>query len=283
LDRNHLKRALDALYDDFDFEERARHDPIRVPMKYKREADVEAAAFIASSFAYGRVDLFVPGVEKILSLMGKSPHGFLLEFDVRRQGRLFQGIRYRFNRTEDILCLLHAISVVLKKYGSLQKLFKRFYNRDDADTGGALAGMVAEMLSVDTSPVYGKDVRPGGFRQFLPSPRTGGACKRANLFLRWMVRDRDIDFGIWKGIGKDRLVIPLDTHIARVSRCLGLTARKSADWKAAVEITAALRRLDPEDPLRYDFALCHRGIEGLCGRQGCERCALKGHSLHGKP
>jgi uncharacterized protein (TIGR02757 family) len=98
-----------------------------------------------------------------------------------------------------------------------------------------------------------------------------------NLFLRWMVRDRDIDFGIWKGIPKDKLVIPLDTHIARIGRCLGLTKRKSTDWKAAAEVTESLKAFDPEDPLKYDFALCHHGISGMCMKgdsQPCEGCIL---------
>jgi uncharacterized protein (TIGR02757 family) len=92
-----------------------------------------------------------------------------------------------------------------------------------------------------------------------------------------MVRDRDIDFGIWKEIPKSKLIIPLDTHIARISRCLGFTARKSQDWKTAVEVTGALKKLDPEDPMKYDFALCHHGISGLCGRgeENCRTCLLK--------
>jgi uncharacterized protein (TIGR02757 family) len=95
-----------------------------------------------------------------------------------------------------------------------------------------------------------------------------------NLFLRWMIRDKDIDFGIWKGIPKNKLIIPLDTHIARISRCLGLTKRASQDWKMAEEITGALKTLDPEDPLKYDFALCHQGISGVCSARHCDDCGL---------
>jgi uncharacterized protein (TIGR02757 family) len=95
------------------------------------------------------------------------------------------------------------------------------------------------------------------------------------------VRDRDIDFGIWKGIPKNKLIIPLDTHIARISRCLGFTARKSQDWKTALEITSSLRKLDPEDPLKYDFALCHHGISGMCRgmreKEGCRGCVFNLH------
>jgi len=127
--------------------------------------------------------------------------------------------------------------------------------------------------------VYGRNIHPSGMTQFFPSPAKGSACKRINLFLRWMVRDKDIDFGLWRSIPANRLVIPLDIHIARISRCLGFTKRASADWKAAIEITEALKKLDPADPLKYDFALCHHGISGVCrGRNnpGCRDCALKG-------
>jgi uncharacterized protein (TIGR02757 family) len=95
-----------------------------------------------------------------------------------------------------------------------------------------------------------------------------------NLYLRWMIRDRDIDFGLWQGIPKDKLIIPLDTHIARIGKCLGLTERSSADWKMAAEITASLKRLDSSDPLKYDFALCHQGIAGVCSAKKCEGCSL---------
>jgi uncharacterized protein (TIGR02757 family) len=127
-----------------------------------------------------------------------------------------------------------------------------------------LTGFLEYIYEIDTSPVYGTDIKPNGLKQLLPSPRKGSACKRMNLFLRWMVRSEDIDFGIWDNIPPNKLVIPLDTHIARISKCLGLTRRASADWKMAEEITGALREFDPEDPLKYDFALCHHGISGLC-------------------
>jgi uncharacterized protein (TIGR02757 family) len=133
-------------------------------------------------------------------------------------------------------------------------------------------------MSVNTSKVYGKDVRPRGMAQFFPSPVKGSACKRMNLFLRWMVRKKDIDFGLWKSIPGNKLVIPLDIHIARISQCLGFTRRASADWKAAREITEALKKLDPDDPLKYDFALCHHGISGLCKSgddSACKTCFLR--------
>jgi|Deesub1362A_J573_1020465.scaffolds.fasta_scaffold00087_30 uncharacterized protein (TIGR02757 family) len=274
-----LHESLDALYKGYDFKGRVRHDPIQFPMKYKRKRDIEVSAFIAASFAYGRVDLFMPVIDRVLSIMEDRPYDFVRDFNVGKKRRLFQGIRYRFNDTDDIVCLVYMLSVLLNEYGSVEKAFKRFYSKKDSDVGNALSGMIEFILSINTVPVYGRDIKPHGVLQFFPSPGNRSACKRANLFLRWMIRDRDIDFGIWKGIPKHKLVIPLDAHIARVSRCLGFTRRKSADWKMALEITSALRELDHEDPLKYDFALCHRGISGVCRAENCEKCELKRWSL----
>lgn len=267
-----LKALLDALYQDFDFQGRIAHDPIEFPHRYKRKGDVEVSAFIASCFAYGRVGHFRQAIERVLRVLGARPRDFLLAFDPRKEGRMLTGIKYRFNEEADIKALLYIMGELLRRYGSLNRAFLRFYRKTDPDIGNALAGMVEHILSVDTSAVYGKDLRPKGLRQFFPSPRSGSACKRANLFLRWMVRDRDIDFGIWKGVTQDKLVIPLDTHIMRVSRCLGLTRLRTSGWKTAVEITGALKRLDPLDPIRYDFALCHTGIAGICSAARCPVC-----------
>lgn len=268
-----LKAALDRLYESYDFEDRIRHDPIQIPKRYGRKADIEAAGFIAASLAFGKVSLFLPVVERILSAMGEAPGAFIRDFDARKQGGLFEGIRYRFYRTGDIVALLHVMGVLVREHGSLEAVFLRHYLPAHPDTGPALAGLVGEAVRTDTSPVYGKKRLPG-FRFLFPSPAAGSACKRLNLFLRWMVRRADIDLGVWDAVPPSKLVIPLDTHIARVSRCLGLTRRRSNDWKTAVEITEALKTLDPRDPLKYDFALCHRGISGLCADERCGACEL---------
>ncbi|HXW68895.1 MAG TPA: TIGR02757 family protein, partial [Dissulfurispiraceae bacterium] len=215
-------------------------------------------------------------IKALLSRMGPSPRDFLLYFNVRRQRDLFAGLRYRFNRNDDIIGLLYVLSRVIRKYGSLESAFKRHYRKSDSSVEAGLAGVVDILLAVDTSVVYGDDMKRDGLLQFFPSPSRGSACKRMNIFLRWMIRDRDIDFGIWKGIPKNKLVIPLDVHIARISRCLGFTMRSAQDWKMAVEITESLKTFDPEDPLKYDFALCHQGIAGVCSSLRCDECALFG-------
>jgi uncharacterized protein (TIGR02757 family) len=269
-----LKYILDRLYDAYNFKDRILHDPIEFPHQYKRPEDIEVSGFIASCFAYGRVDMFKPVIKKILSTMGESPYDFLLDFNLKRHRRLFSDIKYRFNENNDIICLLYVLSIALKRYKRLDVLFKLHYWNDDTNIGIGLTGFVESLLSIDISSVYGKNIKPAGFLQFFPSPKKGSACKRMNLFLRWVIRDRDIDFGIWKGIPKNKLVIPLDTHIARISKCLSFTKRASQDWRMAVEITESLKKFDPEDPLKYDFALCHQGISKICSKMNCKECSL---------
>jgi len=273
-----LKRRLDLLYRDFDFEARVRHDPIAFPRRYRRADDREAAAFIAAALAYGRVSQFMPVVGAILDRMGPSPAAFLRSFRLREARRRMQGLRYRFSGTDDLVALLWALSRAFRRFGGLKGLFLEADRPAEKTLRGCLGGVSRYFLSLDTRPVYGRNLRPRGYRHHFPSPETGGAAKRAALFLRWMVRTRDIDLGLWPELGADRLVIPLDTHIARIARCLGLTRRAGVGWAAAEEITQRFRVFDPADPLRYDFALCHQGISGLCPPRpsagGCASCRL---------
>jgi uncharacterized protein (TIGR02757 family) len=259
-----LRTILNRFYREYDFRQRILHDPIEFPHRYKNTGDIEIAGFLACCFAYGRIGLFKPVVEKILAVMGKSPHDFLLDFSIARQAKRFQGIQYRFNRNDDILCLLFMLHIILRKEGSLESVLMKHYREADENIGNGLAAMIDRFLSVDTTKIYGRNLKTSGLMQFFPSPAKGSTCKRSTLFLRWMIRDKDIDLGIWKNIPKNKLVIPLDTHIMKISRCLGLTKRNSADWRTAVEITESLKRFDSVDPLKYDFALCHHGISGLC-------------------
>jgi uncharacterized protein (TIGR02757 family) len=278
MDTLSLKRTLNRFYKTFDFRKRLIHDPIMFPRKYSEPEDIEVAGFLATCFAYGKVELFKPVIDKVLRPGGKHPAGFIAGFKLKRDAKYFKDIRYRFNNETDVLCLIYMLNNVLKNFGSLKKLFLRDYRQDHEDIRSALSSFRDYFMGIDTSPVYGKNVKPISLT-FFPDPKGGSACKRMNLFLRWMVRERDIDLGIWNDILPSQLIIPLDTHIARISQCLGLTSRISSDWKTAKEITESLKVLDPHDPLKYDFALCHHGISGLCrGRRGvsaCKGCSLK--------
>jgi len=273
-----LKETLDIFYREYNFRDRLKHDPVEFPHRYSTSDDIEIAGFIASSFAYGRIDLFKPVIERILKPGGIHPASFIWNFNLKKDSKYFRGISYRFNREEDILCFIYMLSAALRKWGSLRNLFYHNYRPDDKDIQNALTGFISFFLSINTSPIYKKNIKPHGLNHFFPSPEKGSACKRLNLFLRWMVRNKDVDLGAWDKIPPSKLIIPLDTHIARISQCLGLTRRKAADWKTAMEITTALREMDPQDPIKYDFALCHHGISGLCKGKGrsdvCSTCAL---------
>jgi uncharacterized protein (TIGR02757 family) len=258
-----LKETLEKLYREYNFTEGLKHDPIEFPHRYTNPEDIEIAGFIASCFAYGRVEFFKPVIEKILSPGGKHPACFFMNF-TSKDAKYLKGISYRFNSEKDILCLLYILSHVLKRWDSLKNLFYHYYRPEHEDTGSAIDNFVNSFLEIDTSIIYGKNIKPYGLTQFFPSPKKGSACKRMNLFLRWMVRNKDIDFGLWDRISPSKLIIPLDTHIAKISKCLGLSRRTTLDWKTAKEITESLKKLDPEDPLKYDFALCHQGMSGLC-------------------
>jgi uncharacterized protein (TIGR02757 family) len=269
-----LKKTLDKFYSEYNFKERIKHDPIEFPHKYSHPDDIEIAGLVASCLAYGKVGLFKPVIEQILKPGGRHPAGFLKDFDLGKDKKHFQGISYRFNKEDDVLCLVYMISYTLKEWGSLKNIFYHYYKLEQEDIKYALEKFSNYFMNINTSPVYGRNITPNGLKQFFPSPESGSACKRLNLFLRWMVRTKDIDLGIWNKISPSKLIIPLDTHIARISRCLGLTKRKSSDWKTAKEITDALKKLDPKDPLKYDFALCHQGISKLCrGREFKDTCS----------
>src|SRR3990172_1915568 len=198
-----LKKILDRFYREYNFTERMLLDPIEFPHRYKDPGDIEVSGFIASCLAYGKVGLFKDVVNRILSKMGKAPFDFVMNFSLKSQRKLFRGLKYRFNENEDIVCMIFLLHKAMKGHGSLEKAFKNFYGTDDKNTGDALSGLMSEFLMTDTSAVYGRNIRPAGLTQLFPSPANGSACKRPNLFLRWMIRDRDIDLGIWKDIPKN--------------------------------------------------------------------------------
>ena len=273
-----LKRVLDKFYGEFNFRERLVHDPIEFPRRYSNPEDAEIAGFIAACLAYGKVDHFRPVIEKILMPGARHPARFFADLRLEKDGKYFKGIRYRFNKEKDIVGFVFILGRILRKWGSLKALFYNFYEPGDEDIRGSLEGFVKSFLSIDTSPIYGRKIKPPGLTQLFPRPENNSACKRMNLFLRWMIRTGDIDLGIWDKVPPSKLIIPLDTHIAKISRCIGLTKRKSSDWKTAKEITGSLKKIDPEDPIKYDFALCHQGISGLCrggkDHAACSSCVF---------
>ena len=274
-----LKAPLERLYREADWAARADVDAIRGPLRYPDPADREVVALLSACMAYGRVDLFRPWVEWALARMGESPHRFVLGFDPAKHARLFDGFHYRFNRARDLVAFCLATQRLLIEHGSLGAFFAAGFSAGDADVGPALERFVDGFLRQDLSAAFPRNRLSYGYKHWFPRPSTGGACKRLHLFLRWMVRREAPDFGLWTAIPPSALLIPVDTHIENMARSIGLTRRRSRNWKMAVEITARLRALDPDDPVKYDFALCHKRMSGQCLNRRdalvCAPCSLK--------
>jgi uncharacterized protein (TIGR02757 family) len=178
------------------------------------------------------------------------------------------GFSYRMTDARDVACLLYGAGAMLREHGSLGSAFAKHY-RLEGSVRGALGGFVDELCAPDFTPITGRRSPTRRLKHLLPHPDRGSACKRLNLFLRWMVRGPDgVDFGLWREIPRAALIVPLDTHVHRIGRFIGLTRRKDLSWRTAEDITARLRHLDAEDPVRYDFALSHLGISGTCAAPG---------------
>ena len=262
-----LGEKLDALYGLYGADTVAT-DPILFPKRYAAAEDREAAGWIAAAFAYGQVATIQHNVGRILAALGERPAAALDRVaDFRAVAReSLPGFRHRFHGARDAAALLYAIARVRADAGSVRAFFESEVRAEEPDVSGLLSRAVRRLLAFDYRPVLGTRRLPtrSPVRFFFPDPADGSACKRWNLYLRWMVRRDAVDFGLWPGIPTDRLVVPTDTHVHRIARRLGLTRRRTADWKAAREITASLARFDPVDPVRYDYALCRIGILDIC-------------------
>ncbi len=265
---------LDAFLGAFDYGRHRENDPVRFPHRYDDARDQEVVALFAACLAYGRASLIGRAVEQATARMGPAPAEGALADDLAGAHLRFDGFVYRMTRGEDLARLWLGVGALLRVHGSLGEAFAA---GDDGagDLRGALAGFRDGLVA----PTEHLPPRRG-FRHLLANPRGASPVKRLNLFLRWMVRGPDaVDLGLWRRLGPHRLVIPLDTHVHRLGRYLGLTRRTQADWRTAAEITESLRRLDPNDPLRYDFALAHLGISGQCPTRRvatvCATCPIR--------
>jgi uncharacterized protein (TIGR02757 family) len=219
-------------------------------------------------------------IESLLAVMGPAPADFVRHFDPARERSRLEPLVHRWISGRDLTALLIVLQRMLGEAGSIERFFLQGDDQASAHVGPALDSFSTRALSTDLRSVYGRRVpRQRGVSYFFPRPSAGSACKRLNLFLRWMVRRDAIDLGVWSKVSPSRLIVPLDTHVIRLGRCLGLTRYTSPGWKMAVDITAALRDFDSQDPVRFDFALCHVGMMNACGflkPQGNAQCPLRG-------
>jgi uncharacterized protein (TIGR02757 family) len=274
-----LRPLLDALDARLDRAARIAADPVELPRRYADPRDQEVAALFAASLAYGRADVFKPLLVRVLEAMAPSPAAFVRSFARAGDPGAFPFARYRFNRPADLAALAAAAGDLALRHGSLGARFGALFREEGAGPDAlrpALARFAGELRGAPPVAPLLRGRGRRGLRHLLPDAAGPGASKRWNLYLRWMVRGPDaVDLGAWRGlVPPAALVVPLDTHVHRVARCLGLTGRADASWRTAAEITAALRALDPEDPVRFDFALCHLGMSGACpARRDPARCA----------
>ncbi len=250
-------------------------DPLLFPHRYERPDDREVAAFLASSLAFGRVASINASLERLLGALGPHPASRLRTRGGDEAG--LDGFVHRWVDAGSLRPFLRAVGETLRAEGSLCALLASGDERG-ADYVPALDRFFSVLRGRSGVP---EGDLSRGLRFLLPSPGEGGACKRAHLFLRWMVRNGDVDLGLWKGadFSPARLLLPMDTHVHRISRYLGLTARPTADLRAAREATGWLAKIDPDDPVRFDWSLSRLGILAECvrdpHRSRCGDCAIR--------
>ena len=276
-DFGQLKARLDAQYASFNHAESAT-DPIQIVRRFKNPADREIVGFCAAALAFGRVASVLHSIERLVVLMGPSPAAFVRAFEPTRDAAPIKPLFHRWTRGEDLVALVMILRKMLET-GSIEQFFLHGYDQKAADISSALDSFSERAMSIDLRDAYGDRKCHPGAAYFFPRPSSGSGCKRLNLFLRWMVRNDGVDLGVWSKVPAAKLIVPLDTHVIRLGRCLKLTRYASPGWKMAADITDSLRALDPDDPVKYDFSLCHIGMSDQCGfnrAQGDAACPLKG-------
>jgi uncharacterized protein (TIGR02757 family) len=250
-----LKQKLEYHYHAFDISQ-IEPDPLQFLHLFRSAKDIETAGILASVFAYGNVKAIIAFLNEIFHRTSPSPFRFIK----KRQYSDLKDLKYRFYTGQDIIGLFNALSNLYEEYGSIKEFFYTHYLPEEDNLYSPLNSFGAYM---DAQFIKTNGKLSLGTKFMFPSPDSGSACKRMNLFLRWMIRKDDLDFGLWNKIPPSKLVIPVDTHIAAISQQLGLTNLRNVSWRMAVDITNKLKEFDPEDPVKYDFALCHIGIRKL--------------------
>ena len=250
-----IKKILEAKvkqYNKIDFIEK---DPICIPHQYKKQQDIEIAAFFAAIFAWGNRTTIINKSNELLNRMDNAPYEFCLHHQPKDLKKIIGFVHRTFNDTD----ALYTIEFFKKHFENQQSLETAFFTNQITgkkikDVEAALTHFQSYFMSLEDAPRR--------TQKHVSSPVSGSTCKRLNMFLRWMIRkdNQGVDFGIWKSIKPAELIIPIDVHVARVSRSLGILKRPQTDWQAALELTNFCRTLDAKDPVKYDFALFSLGV-----------------------
>ncbi len=254
-----LKQNLEYHYKVFD-RTKLEPDPLQFLHMFKDERDIEVVGLIASIFAYGNVKQIENTLKKLMIIFNGEPYSFIKNYNLKEDAKKISGIKHRFYSEDDVSKLFIILSKEIKNHKFIKKIFLQGYNISDENIKNGISNFSNHFINL-FNETFGEV--SGGIKFMFPLPQKGSACKRMNLFLRWMVRKDELDFGLWNEIPTGKLVIPVDTHIARICKTLKLTKRKNVSWQMAEEITQNLKKFDAEDPVKYDFAICHIGIRKL--------------------
>ena len=248
-----LKEFLDRKVDEYDQPSFITSDPISIPHRFTQQQDIEIAGFFAAVFAWGTRTGIILKCRDLLHRMDNAPFDFI-KFHGEHHLKQLLGFKHRTFNDTDLLYFVSFLQHHYKKNASLETAFSQWMQPGDIHIEKALDGFYNYFFSLEHVPQR--------TRKHIASPAKKSTCKRLNMFLRWMVRNdkRGVDFGIWKQIKPSQLVCPIDLHVARVARRFKLLQRNQTDWQAALDLTETLRKLEPKDPVKYDFALFGLGI-----------------------
>ncbi len=264
-------QLLERLYARYNHRVCVPPDPLQFVYRYTERRDMEIAAFVASALAYGRVRQIERSLTQLFDRMDNTPFHFTSHFDGAARAKL-RSFKHRFTTGDDLSDLLALFRRVFDDYGGLESFFTLGCHDEDATVLPALSRFCESLGQMQGGQAS------TGLNYLLANPSRGSASKRLNLFLRWMVRRDEVDLGLWQRINKARLVVPMDVHMGRLCRILGLHDDKTISLSTALKVTRAFARMNPEDPVKYDFALSRLGIlEDCTGRPGpaCGSCELR--------
>jgi len=260
-----IREHLDALLESHDAARTRGRDPVEFVHRYASVEDREIVGLLAASLAFGNAVAARHSIARALDMLGATPAETARESSARQLERKLGGFVHRIYRAPHVATMLSRAGRLQRKHGTLGAAFASYHAKSNGDFRESLARLADGLRGANPDR---------SMRHLVSDPRAGSACKRLVLYTRWMVRPADgVDLGLWPVPPSD-LVIPVDTHIHRISRNLRLTTRLTASWATAEEITANLRKLDPVDPVKYDFALCHLGVSRECpSRPDTTKCA----------
>lgn len=245
------KLYLDELTKKYETKDFVKDDPIQFPHRFSDKKDIEISAFLASIFAYGKREVFIAKLNTLFEKMNNKPYDFVLSFD--ENNKILADFDYRFSVGVDVEQIVLILKALYESGETLETLFAY---------GWAETQSVKGMLQCVVDYFYARVTMPvtKGFYHLLPNPSKNSACKRLNMLVRWLIRDGEVDLGIWKFMPKSEVLIPLDVHVAKISRALGLLKRQQNDFKAVIELMSEMKKFDPCDPAKYDFALFGYGV-----------------------